>query len=975
MKPDRDPAHGADPDAPTGLVARIVEQAVRGPLSPLVLVAATLAGVVAILFTPREEEPQIVVPTADVMVSFPGASAAEVETLVATPLEKLLWQLEGVEHVYSVSRREGAVVTVRFFVGQDRERALVRLSSAIEAHRSEAPPGVAGWSVKPVDIDDVPILALTLHSDALDEGLLRRVGEELLARLETVPDVSKTAILGGLPREVRVELDAEALAARGLTTADVEGALARGDAAVVAGGFERADRRYEVLAGPFLESPRDVEALVVGAYDGKPVHLSEVARVVDGPAEPDVLVHLAFGPASKTAAPGIARRAITLTFAKKRGTNAVAVSKAVLAELERVRATVVPAGVDVLVSRDWGKTADDKVDELYGHLLLAIATVIALVCWILGWREGFIVAAAVPVTFALTLLVNLVAGYTVNRVTLFALVLVLGLVCDDPIVDVENVHRHLQRGKLRPLSDVLVAVNEVRPPVIVATLAVMLSFLPLFFITGMMGPYMRPMALTVPVAMAMSLVVAFTITPWMAYLLLAKKKGAAQVPAPEHGSDDGALLGAYRRVLTRLLDSRGARAMLALVLASLAALAGFLVVTGRVPLKMLPYDDKQELELVLDLPEGSTLEATDLATRELERALIAVPEVDHVASYVGRASPIDFNGLVRRYDMRRGPHLADVRVGLAPKHERTRKSHVVALAVRKDLEAIAARHGARLSIVEIPPGPPVLATLVAEVHGAPERAYSELVAGARDVAGRMANQRGVVDVDVMAEDEHERLDFRLDEEKASLHGVTADEIARTLRLALTGSAAATVHEAGERQPLVVRVVLPREERAGASELGRLSLRTADGAIVPLAELGRFAPTLADAPIYHKDLERVVFVVGEIAGRAPYDAVASLQASLVEKPLASGVLARWTGEGEWKLTLDVFRDLGLAFGGALVGIYVLLVLQTGSFGLAGVVLLAIPLGLLGILPGFWLLQAFGAPRSAGSTTRCGSPRRR
>ncbi|MBK7875634.1 MAG: efflux RND transporter permease subunit [Planctomycetes bacterium] len=995
-------AAAASDDAPSGLVARIVEQAVRGPLSPLVLVAAALAGVAALLLTPREEEPQIVVPTADVQIAFPGASAAEVETLVATPLEKLLWQLEGVEHVYSVSRREGAVVTVRFFVGQDRERALVRLASAIEAHKGEAPPGVAGWSVRPVDIDDVPILALTLHSDALDEGTLRRVGEELLARLETVEDVSKTSLIGGLSREVRVELDADALAARALTGADVQAALARADAAVVAGGFDRADRRVDVLAGPFLESARDVGALVVGVHDGTPVHLSEVARVVDGPAEADALVHVAFGPAAEVAQRGLARRAVTLTFAKKRGTNAVAVSKGVLAELERVRATVVPAGVDVLVSRDWGRTADDKVDELYGHLLLAIATVIALVCWILGWREGFIVAAAVPVTFALTLLVNLVAGYTVNRVTLFALVLVLGLVCDDPIVDVENVHRHLARGKLRPLRAVLVAVNEVRPPVIVATLAVMLSFLPLFFITGMMGPYMRPMALTVPVAMAMSLLVAFTITPWMAYLLLAKKKGAhgstgaARDAAGAHGApsgsgdpgdlgdlgeratrtpadapkahadepDDGALLRMYRRVLVRLVERRGARAVLGLVLAALTALAGVLVVTGRVPLKMLPYDDKQELELVLDLPEGSTLEATDRAARDLERVLVATPEVEHVTSYVGRAGPIDFNGLVRRYDLRRGPHLADLRVGLAPKHARERKSHVVALAMRKDLEAAAARHGARLSIVEIPPGPPVLATLVAEVHGRPERAHAELVQAARDVAGRMANLRGVVDVDVLAEDEHERLDFRLDREKAALHGVTADEVARTLRLALGGVAAATVHEAGERQPLLVRAVLPRAERSGESELGRLGVRGAEGGLVPLAELGRFGPAPADAPIYHKDLERVVFVVGEIAGRAPYDAVAALQEGLAKKPLPDGIEARWTGEGEWKLTLDVFRDLGLAFGGALVGIYVLLVLQTGSFGLAAIVLLAIPLGLLGILPGFWLLQAFGSTEVGG-----------
>lgn len=953
---------GADADADSasnggGLVARIVELSLTGPLAPLVLVAAALAGVLALWLTPREEEPQIVVPTADVAVAFPGASAEEVEALVSTPLEKLLWQLEGVEHVYSISRREGAVVTVRFFVGQDRERSLVRLSAAIEAHRHAAPPGVSGWIVRPVDVDDVPIVALTLHSDTRDEGELRRVGEELLARLETVEDVSRSTILGGAPREVRVELDAAALASRELAPEDVRAALSRADAALVAGGFDRAGRRVEVLGGPFLQSAQDVGAVVVGVHGDAPVRLDDVARVLDGPSELDTSTHVAFGPRGGG---DLGRRpAVTLSFAKKRGTNAVAVSRALLAELERVRPLVVPADVGVLVSRDWGRTADEKVDELLGHLVLAIATVIALVCWALGWREGWIVAAAVPVTFALTLLVNLVAGYSINRVTLFALVLVLGLVCDDPIVDVENVHRHLARRALSPLRAVLVAVNEVRPPVIVATLAVVLSFVPLFFITGMMGPYMRPMALTVPVAMAMSLLVAFTITPWMAYWLLARRAdGAAPVPHEVAGGE-GAFLRAYRSLVGALIDRRGPRRVLFGFLAVLAILAGWLVVGGGVPLKMLPYADKQDFELVVDLPGDATLEATDRAARDLEQALVQIPEVAHVTSYVGVAGPIDFNGLVRRYDLRRAPYLADLRVALCPKHERERKSHVIALAARAQLEDIAARHAARIKIVEIPPGPPVLATLVAEVHGSAERSPAELVLAARDVAARMAGLEGVVDVDVLADDAREVLEFRLDKEKAALHGVSAAGVASTLALASGGAAAATVHEAGERQPLAVRVTLPRAERSGEIELGQIGVRSNDGATVALAELGSFARRGADAAIYHKDLERVVFVVGEIAGRAPFDAVSTLQSGLEERPLPAGIAARWTGEGEWSLTLDVFRDLGLAFGGALVGIYVLLVLQTGSFALSLVVMAAIPLGLLGILPGFWILQWFAS----------------
>ncbi len=500
-----------------GLIQRIVRAFVTGPLSPVLLIVAAVMGTAAVVLTPREEEPQIVVPMADVYVSFPGASAEEVEALVATPLEKLLWQVDGVEHVYSVSRREGAMVMVRFFVGEDRERALVRLQSKIEAHRDQAPPGVAGWVVKPVEIDDVPIVSLTLWSATADAGRLRRAAEELAARLDAAPDLSRTEIIGGLRREVRVELDPEALAAHGLSPLEVGGALQAADAALAAGAFDREDRRVAVAAGPFVGGRRDVETLVVGAHGGRPVYLRDVARVVDGPAEPDAVVRLTFGPAGAPpgAKAGDAFPAVTLALAKKKGTNAVAVAEEVLARADRLAREVLPSDVRMRVTRNYGETADEKVNELLHELVMAILTVIALIAFSLGWREGLIVAAAVPITFALTLALNLLAGYTINRVTLFALVLSLGLVVDDPIVDVENIHRHFARKRRPVLDAVLEAVNEVRPPVIVATLAVMLSFFPLFFITGMMGPYMRPMALNVPIAMAMSLLGAFSVAPRM----------------------------------------------------------------------------------------------------------------------------------------------------------------------------------------------------------------------------------------------------------------------------------------------------------------------------------------------------------------------------------------------------------------------------------------------------------------------------
>ena len=949
-----------DPAKPEGFVQRIVRVFVTGPLSPLLLLVAATVGAVAVLATPREEDPQIVVPMADVFVSFPGASAEEVEQLVATPLEKLVWQVRGIEHVYSISRRDGAVVTARFFVGEDRERALVRLQSQIEAHRDEAPPGVTGWVVRPVDIDDVPVVSLTLWSRSVDDAALRRVAEELAARLDSVPDLSRSEIIGGRPREVRVALDPEALASRDLSPLEVARAIGSADAAVTAGAFDRADHRTSVVAGPFVASRDEVADLVVGAWTGRPVYLRDVARIVDGPAEARSYVRIGFGPASAGGpSPGESAPAVTIAFAKKRGTNAVRVAEHVVARAEALTAEILPGDVHLLVTRNYGETADEKVNELLRELGFAIVTVIGLVAFALGWREGLIVAAAVPVTFALTLFVNLLAGYTINRVTLFALVLVLGLVCDDPIVDVENIHRHFAARKRPPLDAVLVAVNEVRPPVIVATLAVVISFLPMFFITGMMGPYMRPMALNVPIAMAMSLVVAFTVTPWMAYHGLRGQYGSATHPEER----EGRLSGAYRRLLGVFMARREARWGMAAAIVVMLGLAAALFVWQAIPLKMLPYDNKSELQIVLDLPEGSTLEATDAVARDVERFLTTVPEVTDFESYVGTPSPIDFNGLVRRYGFRQLPHLADVRVNLVAKDRRVQQSHAIGLRLRSDLDGIARRHGALVKVVEVPPGPPVLATLVAEIRGPAAGSYDDLVARARGLEERLAAEADVVDVDDMAEAPHPRLDFTLDKEKAALHGVGTADVARTLRLALAGSEPATVHEPAERTPLRIAVRLDRARRSGAVELSQLAIKGAAGDLVPLAELGGFRERVEDQPIYHKDLERVVYVLGDVAGRPPVDVILGLERGLATQPLGGGARAGWSGEGEWKITVDVFRDLGLAFGAALVGIYVLLVVETSSFVMPLLIMLAIPLGAIGIGPGFWLLNVV-AGRTVG-----------
>ncbi|MHC4493085.1 MAG: efflux RND transporter permease subunit, partial [Planctomycetota bacterium] len=774
--------------------------------------------------------------------------------------------------------------------------------------------------------------------------------EEFAARLEAVEDLSRTEIYGGRRREVRVELDPEALAGYGLSPLEVARALRAADASLAAGAFDRADANVAVIAGPFVGGRRDAELLVIGAHARRPVYLRDVARVIDGPEDRVARVQLTFGPAAarEGAVPGVAYPAVTLALAKKKGTNAVAVAEEVLDHAYALAGDVLPHDVHLRVTRNYGETADDKVNELLGHLFLAIITVIGLITWALGWREGLIVAAAVPITFALTLLFNLLAGYTINRVTLFAMVLVLGLVCDDPIVDVENIHRHFRRGRLKPLGAVLFAVNEVRPPVIFATLAVILSFLPMLFITGMMGPYMRPMALNVPVAMAMSLLVAFTITPWMAFYILRPLYGRG-----EGHADEGAGLFArtYRAVVAFFIDRRWSRfAMLAAILVLLAG-AGQIALSGAVPLKMLPYDNKSEFQLLVDLPEGVTLERTERAVRDFERYLTTVPEVSDFQTYAGTASPIDFNGLVRHYNFRQAPNLADIRVNLVGKEAREQQSHALTLRLRDDLEAIAQRHGARLKVVEMPPGPPVLATLVAEVRGSPTTTYGELITAAREVEARLAGLDGVVDTDTMAEEEHERLEFVLDKEKAALHGVDTADVVRTLRLALSGAAVATVHEPGERQPLVLRLVLSRARRSGAEELSQLRVKGSTGVLVPLAEIGRFDRCAEDPPVYHKDLERVVFVLGDIAGRPPAEVVFAMQ----EQPLPNGFETDWQGEGEWKITVDVFRDLGLAFAGALAAIYVLLVVETGTFFMPLLIMVAIPLGAIGILPGFWMLN--------------------
>jgi len=967
-------AGASSAQAPASLTTRVVDAFLGSNFSIVLVLLCLGMGAVALIATPREEDPQIVVPFIDVFIDAPGATADETKKLAAEPLERLLFEIPGVEHVYSISWPGRALVTVRFEVGEDREKALVNVYNKIQSNLDRVPPQVSRWIVKPVEIDDVPVLNLTLWAEGGGGAELVRYADEIAARLQEALDVARIDVHGGYRRMVRVSLDPVRLRARALGPLDVAAGLGGSNANARSGVLVGPEGERAVEVGPFLRTVDEVESVVVAFEQGRPVLVRDVADVTDGPEEPATYTRIGFGrsagalehgdPVRKEWIDGRFRPAVTISLAKRKGTNAVVVTRRALARFEELRAQILPPDVHYLVTRNYGETADEKVNELVGHLSIAVGTIVVLVGASLGWRAALIVALAVPLTLAVTLFADLVVGYTINRVTLFALILSLGLLVDDPIVDVENIHRHLALGKLPPRQATLHAVDEVRPPVILATLAVIVSFLPLFFVSGMMGPYMRPMPFNVPVAMLLSLVIAFTVTPWAAYHLLRPRAGGGGSPGSAghtghagHAGHirEGLAVRAYRRLASFFLATRRRSvALLAAVALSFLGSVG-MAALGLVPLKMLPFDNKSEFQVVVDAPEGTGLEQTDRAVADLMRECLAIPEVTDVTGYTGHASPHDFNGMVRHYFMRRGSHVGDLRVNLVPRRERGRQAHEIVLAARPALERAAARHGVRISVVETPPGPPVLAGVVAEVYGPLEAAPGELESAALEVAARFRAVPFLRDVDTFVEAQRPRLSFDVDREKAAFRGVSPSQVVETVRIALSGVRAGVLHAAGERLPLEIRLELPRPERSTEDDLLALSVAGRLGAQVPLGELVHRAEEPEDGALYRKDLRDVQYVVGEAVGKSPVEAIFALQADLEERPLAAGFGVELAGEGEWQVTVDVFRDLGLAFAAALTGIYVLLVAQTRSFGISGLIMLAIPLTMIGIFPGFWLLN--------------------
>jgi multidrug efflux pump subunit AcrB len=948
----------------TGIAGRIAQRFLRSKLTPLVTGGSLAAGLLAILATPREEEPQISVPMIDVMATLPGASPAEVENLLTRPLEREMWELPAVEHVYAMAGEGHTLVTVRFKVGEDQERSITRVHAKLVADQDRLPEGVAPPAVKPHSIDDVPILSLTLSSRVYGSNELRQLALHLEDEVRTVADVAQTEVIGGEPAEVRVSLDPARLGALAVTPPEVVAALASANAQLDAGEFASADRVYRVRIGAPLSTAGEVAGVVVAVRSGRPVYLRAVAEVTENYGEPTSYV------AHATAGRG-PESAVTLTVAKRHGANATTVARAVLERVEQARGRLIPGEVTVAETRNYGETAREKASELIVHLGIATLSVTALIGIFLGWREAVVVLVAVPVTLALTLFTYYGFGYTLNRITLFALIFSIGILVDDAIVVVENIYRHLQLGRRPPEEAAVEGVDEVGNATILATFTVIAAILPMAFVSGLMGPYMRPIPVGASVAMLASLAVAFIVTPYLALRLLRghvaalKHQPAGANHAPE---DEGRFARLYRPLMTTLMERPWRRRLFYLGIAGLLAGSLGLVGLRLVQVKMLPFDNKSEFQVILDLPEGTSLETSNAAATEIAARLRQVPEVAGTETYAGTAAPFNFNGLVRHYFLRRGANVADIQVNLVPKGRRARQSHTIAVAVRGMVDSIARRYGASAKIAEIPPGPPVLSTLVAEVYAGGDSVRLET---ARRVKQIFQQTPGVVDVDWSVEAPEARLAFRVDRERAARAGATVEQIVGTLALAQSGGPAGLVVRPGAREGVAIVPRLPLDRRSSAEALLTLPVPTAEGP-VPLARFVRLDSTIREPARYRRDLRPVIYVTGDVAREieSPVYAILAMNRSLDSVRLEGVEIRRYNAvqpdrldetalkwDGEWQITIEVFRDLGLAFAVVLGLIYVLVVGWFQSFTIPLVIMAPIPLTLIGILPGHAVSGAF------------------
>jgi multidrug efflux pump subunit AcrB len=952
-----------------GISGKIADFFINSKLTILLMVALMIIGVYSSFLIPREEEPQINVPMADVMVGYPGASPTEVESRVAKPLEKIISNIKGVEHVHTMAMNGQAMLIVQFYVGQDVERSYVKLYDELAKHEDMFPKGVYKPMVKTRSIDDVPMLGLTLWSETQDDFQLRQIAEEVTSEIEKVKDVAITKEIGGSNRELKVILDKDKMAENGVDALGIMQMIQANNGSSQSGSFVQNDQEYLVTTGQFLSNAEDVENLVVGVNKNMPVYLKQVAKVQDGSSTARSYVSFGYGKANekfKTAKSEYP--AVTISIGKVKGADAMKISDKIIDKVELLKKNLIPADVHVEVTRNYGETASHKVGELLLHLGIAIIAVTILVILAMGWRGGLVVFFSVPLTFALTLFAYYLLGYTLNRITLFALVFVVGIVVDDSIIIAENMHRHFKMKRLPFKQAAIYAINEVGNPTILATFTVIAAILPMAFVSGMMGPYMSPMPIGASIAMLLSLFVALTVTPYLGYHLLQEKE--EQEHKHEEGMETSFIYKIYNKLERPLLESSSKRRILLAVTVVLLFGSVLMFFTKSVVVKMLPFDNKNEFQVVIDMPEGTTLERTTAVTKEIAQYLSTKPEVVNYQNYIGTSAPITFNGLVRHYDMRGGSNMADIQVNLLHKEDRDLQSHDIAKLMRPDIQKIAKKYGANVKIIEVPPGPPVLSTLVAEIYG-PD--YKEQIKVANQVKTILENTSDIVDIDWMVEDNQTEYKLEVDKEKAMLNGIAPQQVVGNLTYLLKEYPVSNLYDENSNDNVGIVLSLDDKDKTSLQDIQNLKIKGIQGNMIPVSDLVKVVQDTLQKTIYRKDQKRVVYVTADMAGalESPVYAILGMNEKLTKMNVPKGYkvnelymeqptdesdfTVKW--DGEWQITLEVFRDLGVAFLVVIVIIYMLIVGWFQNFKTPMVMMLAIPLSLIGIVFGHWLLSAY------------------
>jgi multidrug efflux pump subunit AcrB len=953
-----------------GFSGKIASAFINSKLTILLMIAFMLIGGYSTFLIPREEEPQIEVPIADIFIGFPGALPKEVETKVTGPLEKIVSNVKGVEYVYSTSMNGQAMLIVQFYVGEDVERSIVKLYNEIMKSMDRMPQGVTLPLIKTRAIDDVPVLGLTLWSENYDDFRLRQIGEEITNEIKKITDVAAVTITGGRIREVKVILDKNKMAESKVDFLSISKQIQGSNAQMVSGTLLKSDTAFSVETGNFLSTADEVANLIVGVNNQQPVYLHQVARVEDGPAVPKQYVSFGYGQAdtTKASAHNSEYPAVTLSVAKKKGADAMHLSEQIIHKIDYLKKELVPDDVQITTTRNYGETASEKVSELLFHLLVAIVVVTLFVMMAMGWRGGLVVFLSVPVTFALTLFAYYMMDYTLNRITLFALVFITGIVVDDSIIIAENMHRHFKMKRLPFLQAAIFAINEVGNPTILATFTVIAAVLPMAFVSGLMGPYMSPMPIGASIAMMLSLVVALTLTPYLGYLFLREKEGHHEKPAEK--LEASRIYKIYHAFINPMLEVRWKRwsFIVSIVVVLLGSLTLFY--TKSVAVKMLPFDNKNEFQVVIDMPEGTTLEKTAAVTRELSEYIAKQKLVVNYQGYVGTAGPISFNGLVRHYDLRRGENIADIQVNLMDKGERSIQSHDIVKEMRPSIQAMAKKYNANVKLVEVPPGPPVLSTLVAEIYG-PN--YDQQIEVARQVKNKIAEAADVVDADWMVEADQPEYKFIVDKEKALRLGVAPAQVVATMNAALSGMNVGNLHKPTTFEPVNIVLQLEDADKTSINDLRNLKMMNQRGQSIPIGDLVHVTKSVKEKSIFRKNQKRVVYVMADMAGEleSPFYAMNKISDEVKNIKVPQGYTIseeysmqperednftlKW--DGEWQITFEVFRDLGIAFVVVIIIIYMLIVGWFQNFTVPLVMLAAIPLSLVGIVLGHWMMGAY------------------